>query len=90
MLIDSRESSAKDILRHLQVDKIRRELKSLSTDVVLNKCIGKENSNTYGKVYVSEVSVVYEKKELSVVQKVCKFFTTKACAYTYSMHYNMI
>lgn len=50
------------------------EVKSLSTKVAVSKTFETVDNNQYGKIYVSVVSVVYEKKKLCVIQKVCTLF----------------
>lgn len=52
------------------MDQMISEVKSLSTKVELSKTFEKVDHNQHGKIYVSNVSVVYEKKKLCVIQKV--------------------
>lgn len=65
---------AQDLLKNIHMDNIISELKSLSTEVVLNKKFNKvEYSDEHGKVFVSEMTVFYEKNQLRVNQRVSFF-----------------
>lgn len=71
-------SFAQELLDKIHKDKIIREIKSLSTEIIFHKTLnGTAFTEECGNVYVSEVDVICKKKQLCVIQKVCNFIFNK-------------